>query len=85
MLGCEVRVLPVGELLCLADFLAKDNSKDLLQAQFHDAIFAYYGLQVNTIGWFEVTSPAKTIDIIFECQSYFAYVWIGEYFRDFNG
>ena len=78
LVGCEVGVLPVGELLGFGDFPAEADGENLLQAHVEDTVLGDDGLQVDTVGGLEVATAPKSRYIVLEGKPYLGYFRVGE-------
>ena len=78
LLGGEVTILPIGELLGLGDLFAETDGEDLLQAKIQDAVFGYHRLDIDTVGRREITPSTKAVDIIAKGETDLAYLRVGK-------
>lgn len=78
LFGCEMGVLPVGQLLGLGDLTTETYGEDLLEAEIEDAVLGDHGLHIDAVSGLEVASASETVDVIFEGEAYFADVGVSE-------
>ena len=58
LLGGEMGVFPVGQLLALGDLLAETDGVDLLEAEVEYAVLGHHVLDVHAVGRGEVPPAA---------------------------
>ena len=78
LLGREVGIFPIGELLRLGNLTTKTDGEDFLQAQIEDAVLRDHRLDIDTVSGREITASAQSIDIIFEGQANLTDIGVGE-------
>ena len=78
LLGREMGVLPVRQLLGLGYLLAETDGEDLLQPEVEYAVLGHDLLDVHAVSGGEITPAAQAVDIIFEGQADFLDVGVGK-------
>ena len=81
LVGREVGVLPVGELLGFGNLPAEADGENLLQSHVEDTIFGDDGLQVNAVGGLEVAAASEPRYIVFEGKSHLGDFRVGKEVR----
>ena len=74
LLGREMRVLPVGELLRLGDLLAETDSEEFLQSHIQQTVLRDHLLDIDAVGGCEIAPATQTVDIVLERQTDLAHV-----------
>ena len=81
LVGREVGVLPIGELLGFGNLSSKADGENLLQSHVEDTIFGDDGLQVNAVGGLEVAAASEPRYIVFEGKSHLGDFRVGKEVR----
>ena len=81
LLGREVGVLPVGELLRFGYLATETDSEQFLESEIEDAVLYNHLLDVDAVGGCEITPATQSVDIVLEGKSYLAHLRISKEIR----
>ena len=83
LLGREMAVLPIGQLLRFGYFFAKTDGEQFLQTEVENTVLRHHFLDVDAVGGREIASAAQSVDVILKRQSDLADVLVCEEIREF--
>ena len=81
----ELRGLPVGELLALADFLVKNDGVDLLQAHVGDMVLLDHLLEFDEGSGLHVADAGELVEVVVGRQSHLGDGFVLEVLLEWGG